>query len=160
MGWSLAMKIGPSPPSDVAMTRPTPPPIKAPIKIPMSAWFIADPLCFGDVCANAGGASSRLKFGVGVRDARPIDDRHEGIDIGGGSRAIIDVVGMLVHVEREDRLPAGQRRRVVHRPLTDKPAIARRPGHQHPARSTALRPTHRGKLGTPAIDAAEIAHER
>src|SRR5229473_2347306 len=115
MGWSpLAMKIGPSPPSDVAMTRPTPPPIKAPIKIPMSAWFIADPLCFGDVCANAGGASSRLKFGV---------------------------------VVREDRLPAGQRRRVVHRPLTDKPAIARRPGHQHPARSTALRPTHRGKLG-------------
>src|SRR5229473_1003377 len=116
MGWSpLAMKIGPSPPSDVAMTRPTPPPIKAPIKIPMSARFIADPLCLGDLCANAGRASSRLKLGVGVRDARPIDDRHEGIDIGGGSRAIIDVAGMLVHVEREDRPSARERRRMVRR---------------------------------------------
>src|SRR5712692_8398075 len=139
MGWSLAMKIGPSPPSDVAMTRPTPPPIKAPIKIPMSARFIVDPLCFGDVCANAGGASSRPKLGVGVRDARPIDDRHEGIDIGGGSRAIIDVAGMLVHVEREDRPSARERRRMVRRPLIDEALASRRIRQEHPPRAAADR---------------------
>src|SRR5437868_2263867 len=67
---------------------------------------------------------------------------------------------MLVHIEREDRLAAGERRRVVHRPLVDELAVARRPGQQHPAGAAALRLSHCREFGGPSRDAAEITDER
>src|SRR4051812_24129553 len=53
----------------------------------------------------------------------PVDRRHEGIDITGGSGPIIDMIGMLIHIERENWLPAGEGRAVVHRPLIDELAV-------------------------------------
>ena len=70
------------------------------------------------------------------------------------------MIGVLEHVEREDRLPASQGRRVVHRPLIDELLVARRPRQQHPARSAALRLTHRRELGLPSLEAAEMPDQR
>src|SRR5215469_16864064 len=78
-------------------------------------------------------SSSRTQFGVGTRDVWPIDRHHERIDIGGRSRAVIHVIRVLVHIERQNRAGAGERRGVVHGPLIDELAIARRPSEQHPA---------------------------
>jgi hypothetical protein len=47
----------------------------------------------------------------------PADHVHEGVHIRACSRAVIDVIGVLIHVEREDRLATGERRRVVGGPL-------------------------------------------
>jgi hypothetical protein len=70
------------------------------------------------------------------------------------------MIRVLVHIEREDRLAAGERRRVVHCPLIEELAVVRRPGEQHPSRPAALRLPHRGKFRAPAIDTAEIAGQR
>src|SRR5215472_10880233 len=104
--------------------------------------------------------SSRAQFAVSTRDVRPVDYRHKRIDIGGGSRPVIHVIRVLIHVECEDRLAAGERRRVVHRPLIDELGVARRPSEQHPSRATALCLAHRGEFSPPAIDAPKIAGER
>src|SRR5215213_3664153 len=58
----------------------------------------------------------------------PTDRVHEGVDIASRLSAEVDVVGMLVHIERQDRRGAGERMAVVGRPLIDELAIARRPG--------------------------------
>src|SRR5208283_5680864 len=84
------------------------------------------------------GCGSRTQLAVDARDVRPVDGCHEGIDIGGRLGAVIDVIGTLVHIERQDRAPAGERRRVVHRPLVDELVVARRPGQQYPSRAAAL----------------------
>src|SRR5271165_5027625 len=49
---------------------------------------------------------------------------------------------------------------MVHGPLIEELAVARRPGEQHPTRAAALRFTHSGEFGAPTIDAPEIAGER
>jgi hypothetical protein len=50
-------------------------------------------------------ASGCLRFprAKGSADGWPIYGCHEGVDISGGVGAVIDVIGMLVHVEGEDR---------------------------------------------------------
>src|SRR5579863_6884143 len=90
----------------------------------------------------------------------PMDRFHEGIHIGRGLRAIVHVIGMLVHIEREQRATAGNVGRVVGGPLIDEPLVARRIGEDHPARATALRFADRRKLRAPALDAPEIARYR
>ena len=50
-------------------------------------------------------SAGRRKPGVGDGDARPVDRGHECIDISGRLGAIVDMIGVLVHVEREDRWP-------------------------------------------------------
>src|SRR5260370_30067521 len=50
----------------------------------------------------------------------PADNLHEGVDIGGSSRAVIDVIGVLVHVGRKNRPSARERRRMVRSPLVHK----------------------------------------
>src|SRR4051812_545677 len=52
-------------------------------------------------------------------DVRPTDRLHEGVDISGRLGAEIHVVGMLVHVEGEDRRAAGQGVAMVGCPLVD-----------------------------------------
>jgi hypothetical protein len=48
------------------------------------------------------------------------------------AQAVIDVIGVLIHIERQDRAAAGKRRRMVHGPLVGELAVAGRPGQQHP----------------------------
>jgi hypothetical protein len=47
-------------------------------------------------------ASTRALL-IRLRCAVPVDVFHECIDVCGGFRAVVDVIGMLVHIEREDR---------------------------------------------------------
>src|SRR5215469_3973080 len=51
---------------------------------------------------------------------------HEGIDIGGRLGAVIHVIGVLIHVEREDRPSAREVRRVIRGPAIDEAMVARR----------------------------------
>src|SRR5215813_7484416 len=55
----------------------------------------------------------------------PADHIHERIDVHGGLGAIVDVIRMLEHVEREDRAPAGERRRMIGGPLVEQALVAR-----------------------------------
>src|SRR5579871_6056140 len=67
---------------------------------------------------------------VGLEAARyrvPADGLHEGVDVFRGGRAVIHGVGVLVHVERQDRPAVGERHRMVGRPGVDQPLVARRP---------------------------------
>ena len=85
---------------------------------------------------------------------------HHLIDIGGRLRAEIEMIGMLVHVEREYRHPTRQAVRVIRRPLVDEPAQPLRPGQDHPARTACERFCHCNEFGSPRRDAAEIPLER
>ena len=67
---------------------------------------------------------------------------------------------MLVHVQRQQRHAAGQRVRVVGRPLVDQRALARLEHQQHPARAATQRLAHRDELVAPALDAAEVGLQR
>ena len=40
-----------------------------------------------------------------VADALPVDVLHEGVDVGARLGAEVEVVGVLVHVERQDGMP-------------------------------------------------------
>src|SRR5499427_837221 len=62
----------------------------------------------------------------------PIQVCHHLVDIGSCLRAKIEMIGMLVHVEREDRSSPWKAMRVVCRPLVDQPAQALRPSEDHP----------------------------
>ena len=87
----------------------------------------------------------------------PADRLHECFDIGRRLGAEIDVIGVLVHVERENRRAAGQRMAVVGCPLIDKLAVARRPRQQHPARAAAERLSHRDEFRSPALIGSKVA---
>src|SRR6516165_9467985 len=89
----------------------------------------------------------------------PADRLHEGVDVACGFGAEVDVVGMLVHIERQDRRAARERVAMVRRPLVDELAVARRPRQQHPAGAAAERLAHGDELGPPALERAEIARE-
>src|SRR5260221_1736754 len=93
-------------------------------------------------------------------DVRPVDRVHERVHIGRRLSAVVHVIGMLVHIEREDRLAAGERVGVIRRPLVHEFAVAPRPGEQHPAGAAAQRLAHRGKLRAPALQRAEVAGQR
>ena len=69
----------------------------------------------------------------------PIDVAHERIDVRLGIRAEVDVVGMLVHIEREDRDAARHGLGMFRRELVDEPAIARQINQQDPARAPRQR---------------------
>src|SRR5262249_3156754 len=97
---------------------------------------------------------------VEPRRVLPVNDLHEGIDISHGFCAIIHVVGMFVHVERQDRPAAGEVGFVVGGPAIDEALVARRVGKDDPARAAAFGLAHRRELGLPAFEAAEIAHDR
>ena len=64
---------------------------------------------------------------------RPVDVLHEGFDVCPGGGAKVEVIGVLVHVERKQRDPAGQRMRMVRRPLVDERAVARLEREHDPA---------------------------
>src|SRR5438477_4196365 len=67
-------------------------------------------------CMDSPLGSQRRKEPVGIT---PADRVHEGVDVVGGLGAIVDVIGVLVHVEGDDGLPARQSVAMVRRPLVD-----------------------------------------
>ncbi len=85
---------------------------------------------------------------------------HEGVDIGARLGAEIEVIGVLVHVERQDRHAAGEAVGVVRRPLDRQPVLTLRPGEQGPARAAGLCLGASRELGAPAGDTAEIPLQR
>src|SRR5205814_7147131 len=81
--------------------------------------------CFDPSWNGSGGATvARVEF-VGVG---PADRLHIGLDVITGLGSIIHVIGMLIHVEDEDRLPAGKIGRVIRGPAIDHPPITWAPG--------------------------------
>src|SRR5260370_40853126 len=77
----------------------------------------------------------------------PIQVPHHVIDIGSCVRAKIELIGMLVHVQREDRSSTWQAVRVICRPLVDVPAQALSTSGERPACTTRQRLCHGGKPG-------------
>ena len=69
------------------------------------------------------GDGRRGLAGEAPGDARPMEVVQEGIDIGADVGAEIDVLGMLVHIEREDRYTARQTVGVVGRPDVAEPTV-------------------------------------
>jgi len=66
-------------------------------------------------------------------DPFPVQIGHRLIDVARSLRAEIEVVGMLIHVECEDRGPSGEAVRVIRGPLVDQPAQALGPSEDRPA---------------------------
>src|SRR5713101_620306 len=90
----------------------------------------------------------------------PVDRFHERIDVAARLGAIVHVIGMLVHVERDNRPSARNRIGMVSGPLIDETFVAGRIHQQRPAGTAALRLAHRRKFRTPTFDAAKVAHKR
>src|SRR5215469_13615778 len=93
---------------------------------------------------------------VGVRPAHGI---HEHVHVAAGLGTEIHMVGMLVHIEREDGLPIGERVAMIGSPLIHELAVASRPREEDPARAAAERLTHCGEFLPPSLERAEIADQ-
>jgi hypothetical protein len=96
---------------------------------------------------------------VAAIDRGPVDVAHERIDVGARGSAVVHVVRMLVHVQRQDRHATGHRVGVVCGPLVDQRSLARLEHQQHPARAATQRLAHGDELFAPAFDAAEVGFQ-
>jgi hypothetical protein len=96
---------------------------------------------------------------VALVDDLPVDIAQERLEVGLGVRAEVHVIGVLVHVEREDRHATGDRLRMLRCVLVDEPSVARHPGHEHPAGTARERLRHRLEFGDPAIVGAKVARD-
>src|SRR5258708_13407125 len=90
----------------------------------------------------------------------PTNRAHESIDVARRLGAKVDVIGILVHIERKNGNATSQRMAVVRRPLIDELSIARRPRQQYPAGAAAERLTHGHELGTPPLIRAKVSGNR
>src|SRR5216683_1600982 len=77
----------------------------------------------------------------------PVDRFHERIDVATRLGAIVHVIGMLVHVERDNRPSARNRIGMVSSPLIDETFVAGRIHQQHPAGTPPSALPHREKFG-------------
>src|SRR6516165_5682518 len=89
----------------------------------------------------------------------PASHLHEAIDVARSFGAKVHVIGMLVHVERQDRRAASQCVAMIGRPLIDQLAIAWRPRQQHPSRTAAERFAHGDEFGAPTLKGPKIADD-
>jgi molybdate/tungstate transport system ATP-binding protein len=69
----------------------------------------------------------------------PVDGFHESIDVAARLCAIVHVIGMLVHIERNNRPAAGNRIGMIGRPLIDQSFVMRRIHQQHPTGAATFR---------------------
>src|SRR5262245_22662273 len=90
----------------------------------------------------------------------PADRRHISVDVGAHFGTKVDVIRMLVHIEREDWRTASESVAVIRCPLVDEFAISGRPGKQHPTRATTERLPHRDKFRTPTLIRPKVGGER
>ena len=90
----------------------------------------------------------------------PVDVAHERIDISRGIGTEVEVISVLVHVERKDRYAAGERLGVVAGILVDQASVARYMNEQDPAGAASQRVSHGDELAAPALDRPEITGKR
>src|SRR2546428_2465564 len=102
--------------------------------------------------------SSRVRL-MEPGDVRPVDVLHECVDVLRRRGAVVQVVRVLVHIERQDRRGARHAVRVVGRPLVHQFAVAVRVGEEHPSRAATHRLAHGNELGPPPVNAPEVPHE-
>src|SRR5258708_40067590 len=88
---------------------------RRPPSVAIAAPEHSDPvrLYLGHVASLGPSGSRAAVMLVETIRVRPADRLHEGIDIVAGLGAVIHVIGVLVHIENEDRLSAGEGGRVV-----------------------------------------------
>src|SRR5206468_6692320 len=106
------------------------------------------------------GAPSSCVRLVKAHDVRPVDVFHERVDVFRGGRAVVDVVRVLVHIERQNRRASRHAVGVVSRPMVHEPAVAMGIGEEHPAGAAAHGFPHRDELCPPSIEASEVSGER
>src|SRR5947209_6225275 len=90
----------------------------------------------------------------------PVDHVHENVDVTSRFGTEVDVIGVLVHVQRENRNAAGQSVAVICGPLIDELLVARRPGQKHPPGSAGQGLAHCDKLTSPSLNRPEIPGQR
>src|SRR5437762_1628017 len=100
--------------------------------------------------------SSRVRL-MQAPGVRPVEVVHERVDIFRGGRAVVDVVGVLVHIERQDRRASRHAVGVVGRPLVYELAVAMGIGEKHPAGAAAHGFRHREELCSPSILTSEVS---
>src|SRR6516165_10009450 len=81
----------------------------------------------------------------------PANHLHKTVDVATGFGAKVHVIGVFVHIERQNWRAASQRMAMIGRPLVDELAITWRPRQQHPSRAAAERLSHGDKLGAPTL---------
>src|SRR5215467_14890294 len=94
------------------------------------------------------------------RHVRPVEVVHERIDVPLGRGAVVELIRVLVHVERQDRRSACERVRVIGRPLIDEATVTMRVGQEYPPGAAAQRLAGANELGSPTIDTPEVARQR
>src|SRR5215831_3494060 len=90
----------------------------------------------------------------------PVDVAYEGVDVGLHISAEVNVIGVLVHVESQDRDAARDRLTMVARILVYEPAISRNIDEQYPAGSARQAVRHGDELIAPAVHRSEIGGKR
>src|SRR5882762_2666360 len=90
----------------------------------------------------------------------PVDVLHESIDVRRRFRAMVHLIRMFVHVERQDRRAMREALCMVGGPLVQQDPVAMRIREQHPARAAAQRLAHPNEFLPPALYAAEVARQR
>src|SRR3989304_8923930 len=98
-------------------------------------------------------------FSKRTRHVFPIDVFHKGVYIRCCLRAIVHVIGMLVHIQSENRARSSQTTSVIRRPLIDEFFVSTRISQQNPARAASERLAHRDKLSLPSLHAGEITDQ-
>src|SRR5262245_61347003 len=86
----------------------------------------------------------------------PADGVHVRVNVSGRLGAVVNVIGVFVHIERQNGLATGEGMTVVGRPLIDQPSVARSIGQEHPTGPPSKRLTHGDEFRAPAIEGTEI----
>src|SRR5690349_20154441 len=84
--------------------------------------------------------------------ALPVDVAQERVDVRPGIGTEIHVIGVLVHVERENRYATDRGLGVFGRVLVQQQAVTRDVSEHDPSGSATQRIAHRAKLGTPSVE--------
>src|SRR5947208_10106735 len=91
--------------------------------------------------AQASSCSAVLrKENIGVG---PVDRAHERLDVVASLGAVIHLIRVLIHVEREYRLTAGEGRGVIGGPGVNEALVARIPAQQNPVGAAGRGLSHR-----------------
>src|SRR5262249_8576687 len=90
----------------------------------------------------------------------PADGSHESVNISRCFCTEVDVIGVLVHVERKNRRATCERMAVVRCPLIDELPITWGPEKKDPTRTACERFAHGNEFRMPALIRAKVASKR
>src|SRR5262249_61205282 len=97
---------------------------------------------------------------VSTLSGLPFDVAYEGVEVGLHISAEVNVIGVLVHIESQDRDAARDRLTMVARILVYEPAISRNVDEQSPAGSARQAVRYGDELIAPAVHRSEIGGKR